>query len=518
MADNNGFLEPPKALISNNPVGWFRYFGPGAIIASGTIGSGEVLFSSRSGSLFGYHILWVIVVVSFMKWVLSYSCMRHMILTGAHPFQRWSQIPGPRGWLPLFMIVIATVCYPIWYAFLSGVFGTMCQWIFGADTIPGNYDVQIWASIFIMVSIVITFLGNYSILEKVQMTMIATMLGFMFTSLFYLRPDWGEVFFGTVVPTPLSYPEWAFRVSPILKDRTPWVEIMMFCSAIGGASFDYLAYASFLRDKKWGRSHLGIAKEEDLAEAANQKDHPSRLWVRAAFIDSAVSFIVVAALSTCFAILGTLVLRPQELLPQGTDLMNHQAQFLTALSPWLEYFYKAAIFAAFLPMFYGGPDMAYRVYSEYLNTIGRFRGRLNEKGIKVFAVAWCLIGGMALLWVKAAYPDLSLIQFISPAGIYTGILSSGVYCLVNAWMDRRFLPKPLQMNGFMASVNVIAGIAFIYMGMKALWDLAPIKDVIGGWDLAMGGWAAYILLVIQLGIAVGVAQLTRRYFHPDVDK
>ena len=36
----------------------FKYFGAGAIIASVTIGSGETLFASKGGAIFGYTLLW----------------------------------------------------------------------------------------------------------------------------------------------------------------------------------------------------------------------------------------------------------------------------------------------------------------------------------------------------------------------------------------------------------------------------------------------------------------------------
>lgn len=78
-------ITPPESLLSKNPLRWLKFFGPGAIIASCTIGSGEVLFSSRGGAVFGYNILWVFILASFLKWVLCYCSMRHMILSGAHP-------------------------------------------------------------------------------------------------------------------------------------------------------------------------------------------------------------------------------------------------------------------------------------------------------------------------------------------------------------------------------------------------------------------------------------------------
>lgn len=43
--------------LPRRPLDWLKVFGPGAIMASLTIGTGELIFSSRGGALFGYRIL-----------------------------------------------------------------------------------------------------------------------------------------------------------------------------------------------------------------------------------------------------------------------------------------------------------------------------------------------------------------------------------------------------------------------------------------------------------------------------
>ena len=49
----------PKALTQRSFVGWLSLFGPGAIVASVTIGTRELIFSTRGGVLFGYNILFL---------------------------------------------------------------------------------------------------------------------------------------------------------------------------------------------------------------------------------------------------------------------------------------------------------------------------------------------------------------------------------------------------------------------------------------------------------------------------
>ena len=464
MVSENRLLAPPQALISRNPIKWLRFFGPGAIIASLTIGSGETLFSSRGGCIFGYRILWVLLFISLLKWVLAYSSMRHMILSGGHPFDRWSLVGGPRGWFPLFMFLTALVCYPPWFSFAAGLLGTACTWMFGFGT---HY---VWATVFVGAAVILLAIRSYNFFEKAQMLILALKVGCIIVAVFYLRPDWLAVANGLVLPQWLAYPDWLFKKLPEFRDRSVWVEILVYGSAIGGASFDYLGYVSFLREKKWGWSHLGIASEQELNQTARQTDHPARLWVRAALIDTVVSFSMVVVLSSCFAILGTIVLQPLHQVPEGINLLNYQASFLTALSSWLLPLYKIAIFFAFFGSLYGGPELAYRVIYEYLNTLPRWRGRLPAERIRSAVIAWLLGGGLLILWLSRFYPGVQLIDIVTPAAIYTGVLSCAFYCLANPWMDWRFLPAALRMPAPLVVLNLLAGIAFMAMGVKALWD------------------------------------------------
>src|SRR5213595_3115973 len=123
----------PTALQSRNPLAWLAIFGPGAVIASLTIGSGELIFSSRGGALFGYRLLWFFLLVLLLKWALVFVSARHMVLSGAHPFERWMELPGPRGWFSLVFVLLALVCFPVWVSFHSGTVGTLLSWLAGAE-------------------------------------------------------------------------------------------------------------------------------------------------------------------------------------------------------------------------------------------------------------------------------------------------------------------------------------------------------------------------------------------------
>ena len=115
-------------------------------MASLTIGTGELIFSSRGGAIFGYRILFLFLVIGALKWVLVYSAARHMVLTGVHPLERWLALPGPRGWLPAVMFVFAAACFPIWVSFHSSVIGDLIARLTNTHDSMNGATIHVWGA------------------------------------------------------------------------------------------------------------------------------------------------------------------------------------------------------------------------------------------------------------------------------------------------------------------------------------------------------------------------------------
>jgi len=457
-------LPPPPALFSRNPLSWIRFFGPGAILASVNIGSGELVFPARGGAMFGYGLIWIFPLVALLKWGMAYYAIRHMVLSGAHPLERWSRLPGPRGWLSLAICLIVVMCLPLWMSFLQGILGDHCA------TVVGQWDRSSWATFWTAICFVLLMIGGYNFLEKSQIVILALMLLAVFVSVFWVQPDWLAALRGFFVPQPLAYPDWALRESPKLLERSVWVEVLVYVSVIGGPGDNYLSYASFLRDRRWGRSAMGLANETELQEMAGQPKHPARLWLRAALIDTIASFAAVVVIAVAFTILGVMILQPKQLLPDNADLLTHQAQFLTELAPWLKHVYDFGVFLAFVGIVLGAPDLFYRLLSEFFRTVPRWRGHVNQKWLRLFAICWAQGGGLAVLWLTRNNPEIELLDLATPAGIFAGVLGTGLFCLINPWMDWRFLPSALRAPWYLVALNIGAGLILLGAGVKSLWD------------------------------------------------
>ncbi len=250
----------PGQSLPGRPLQWLMLFGPGAIIASLTIGTGELIFSSRGGAIFGYRVLFLFVIISLLKWGLVVAASRHIVLTGVHPYQRMVELPGPRGWFPLVLFLIAAVALPIWISFHSGVLGNLLAWLTGTSESLGGAADYVWGTATLTVVMTIALVGGYTTLERIQLLIVAAMLLGASVTLIIYRPDWVALLLGAVVPRSFAYPSWLSTEYPHIAAQPVWVETTRYVGVIGGAAFDYMAYTSFVRDKHWGLAALAPSR------------------------------------------------------------------------------------------------------------------------------------------------------------------------------------------------------------------------------------------------------------------
>ncbi len=500
-------LKQPVTILPlpRNALEWLKVFGPGAIVASLTIGTGELIFSTRGGALFGYDILFLFVAISILKWALVVTTSRHMVLTGIHPYQRMLDLPGPRGWMPIMLLVMSVACVPIWIAFHAGVIGNLTSWITGTrEVLNGGMD-YVWGILILIGVLTLVFVGGYSVLERVQMFIVgALMLSALVTLLLY-NPDWMAMLTG-VVPKPLNYPAWIQEKYPQIAVHSVWVEATRYVGVIGGGALDYLAWTSWVRQKKWG-SLPHHTSQNELRTIANDPQHPVRKWLLAPIVDSTISFGLIVGFSAVFVAFGTLILGPQEVVPDENNLLNLQAEFVTHLHDWLLPLYVSGAFLAMLGTLYGTTEIGVVVADEVVRSFVPEWNAQEALRLKRAVVVWSAIvalsvlgfllfrqmsviplSGEAAVSATVAVDDLHpsagtnptepvrvgkprlLLALLTPVSLVTGVLACGLICGLNLWMDRRFLPAQLRMPCPLLVLNWLAAVVFFSIGAKGWWD------------------------------------------------
>jgi uncharacterized membrane protein YqaE (UPF0057 family) len=478
MHENSAAKGPsPLPPLPRTLVDWLRVFGPGAIIASLTIGTGELIFSTRGGALFGYRILFLFVVISILKWGLVVASARHIVLSGVHPLERMMSLPGPRGWLPCVLLLIVAACLPIWVSFHSGVLGNLTSWMTGTSgQFRGGAD-YLWGGAWLGAVLLLTASGGYSVLERIQLTIVAAMLLCAGVTLILYNPDWLAILWGAIVPQSYAYPEWLGDEYPEIARHSVWVETTRYVGVIGGAGFDYMAYTSFLRDKRWGRAGLGPATPDELAAMAADPGHVVRRWVRAPYVDATLSFVVVVLFSGVFVASGAIVLGPEHKIPDERNLLNLQAQFVTDIHSALLPLYVVGALLTMIGTLYGTLEVACSMVLEIIRSANYRFAATYRRQIKWVTVAWCAVGAYAILFWLFQYQSQGepgtprlLLAILTPANLFTGVMGCGLFCLLIPWMDFRFLPRELRMPPWLLGLNVLAGVLFVASGLKGYWD------------------------------------------------
>lgn len=481
MTSNQQDTSVSPLMLSGNPLNWLAVFGPGAVIASLTIGTGELIFSSQGGALFGYRILFLFVVISLLKWVFVLALSRHMVLTGAHAFRRMLDLPGPRGWALLWLFLLVAPATAAWVGFHSGVLGNFTSWVTGTQNQWNGAVDYVWGAVILAGVLVLSASGGYSILERIQMTIVTALVLSAGVSLILYNPDWLEMLTGAVIPQALHYPDW-LAAAPDKSVRAiatvpVWVETTRYVGVLAGGTFDYLAYTSWLRNKNWGRAALGEAMPRELQEMAGNPQHPVRTWLRAPLIDCTISFTLVLVFSAVFVASGAIVLAPESQVPNEDNLLDLQARFLTQLHPWLLPLYVAGAFLAMLGTLYGTIEIGCTILDELARTVRPRWAEHHVRRLKLCAVTWCAAGAYIVLTWSFLFtyhggegkPRI-LLAIMTPANLFTNVFSSGLVCAVILWMDRRFLPPGLRMPKRMALLITVGGAVFFCLGIKGYWD------------------------------------------------
>ena len=443
--------------------GWWRLlrvFGPGAIIASVTVGTGETIFAPRAGATFGYALFWVILLAVVSKAVLVYTGARHLVLTGEHPIQAWARFPGPRRWVPILMGLVVVLAFPLWIAALADAISSLCIWITGAGGAT-TWGRPVWATGIILAAMGLTLIQTYNLIERVSIVILGLKVVFILIAVLWVRPDWIAAISNAIVPHLPKYEPWVMTSYADVAGRAVWLEIAVLLGAVGGGVQDYTGYVSMMREKNWGASGAEHGGPDKLPT-----DHKSvvagRNWLRAPQLDVVISFGSVLLITGCFMLLGAAVLHPLRMIPTNADLYSKQSYFLALIHPQLVHVYKAGIFFAIFGVIYGAFEVYSRSAFEPLRAIWPNKTWSLDR-VRLWVILYSGIGGLLLLW--SGLKTITLASIVSP---FSGVFGCGLWCLAMVWVDRKQMPKAYQMSTTLLIASLVFGAIMSAIGFYVM--------------------------------------------------
>jgi len=460
------YPELPKQFRNGSWWSLLGFFGPGAIIACVTIASGETVFASRGGALYGYALLWIFVAGTLCKGLQLYSASRFMTLTSRSPLQSWALLPGPRGWFVWLFVLLTLIWMPFFLSALPKMLGDFSIWVVGFPA-PENAEQfarhgLYWGTFYIVAGISMTWFQSYGFLEKAQTAIVVLMLVSMIVAVIVCQPSLLAMFAGLIPQLPESA-SWVSKKYPDIEQRGPWIEMMVYLGVIGGGAQDYLGYLGTMREKYWGmlgRSHESALDGPLAISESDENIRRGRRWLRAPQIDVGISSIAVLVFTSCFVILGAVILHPRQLVPNGFNLLTEQALFLKVLAGdatevrfTVDWIYKTGIFFAFFGTIFGAYEIYTRTVHESLIAILPRLHSVTLRTVRFWTLIYLGGGGLLILW----FMDKNPVFIITPAALFGNGLLCGLWCYLMIWSDRREVPQRLRMPLLLQFGLVVAG-------------------------------------------------------------
>jgi len=355
---------------------WLRSLGPGIITAALVFGPGSLTLTSKLGSLYGYDLLWVLVVSTIL--MMSFTSMgariglatnQSLLQTFKAKWGRWASILAGLG--------IFFVCASFQAGNSIGA-GLSFAETFKTDSSP-------WIATISLLAIALLFFKSfYQALEKVMMIMVGLMMVSFIVTLAVAQPDLAEVMAG---------------LKPELPSGSLLLIIAMVASSFSIAGAFYQSY--LVQAKGWKRSEVADVKRE-----------------------SYTGILVLGLISSMVLLSAGSILHPQGInVNAATDMGK-------ALEPlygnWATGIFMLGLFGASFSSLIGNATIGGTLFADALS----LGSDLNSKSVKALIMLVIVIG--AAVAIAFGKLPLELIVFAQGVTVFAvPFIGIGLYLVGN---------------------------------------------------------------------------------------
>ncbi len=220
--------------------------GPGVIVLSTSIGTGEWLLGPANVVKYGFSVMWIVTLGIFFQLVLNLQFVRYTMYTGepvVNGFMRTR--PGP--WFWGFVYIVLALCQVGWPAWAANSAPTIFATF--AGHLPTAADAQTiqWIGIgtFLLCIVIVAFGGKVErMLEWVNWFMVVFILIFLVVvNILFVKPGvWWEAIIGHFAFTADG------RFMPI-PPGADWILLGAFAGFAGNGGIGNVWTSNYIRDK-----------------------------------------------------------------------------------------------------------------------------------------------------------------------------------------------------------------------------------------------------------------------------
>lgn len=171
-----------------------RSIGPGLVVAATGLGAGDLIATLLAGSLFGYSLLWAVVIGCVVRIALAEGTGRWHLATGSTLFEGWRTI----GKWTLYYFGV----YCLVWGFVYGATAMSASALPLAALFPDTVDLKVWAVLCGLLGLLFVWFNRYAVIEKVMTAFIGVMFLVVIVLAIRVGPDAGKAFAGLVPTVP----------------------------------------------------------------------------------------------------------------------------------------------------------------------------------------------------------------------------------------------------------------------------------------------------------------------------
>ena len=362
--------------------GIVRLIGPGLILASSIVGSGELIATTVLGAENGYVLLWLITLSCLVKTVVQNELGRYAIGTGKTTLEAFDEVPGPRwkvSWLVWMWSGMVSVTLFQVGAMLGGISEILNRAI---PAVPITAFVWILAGLTVLLLIA----GKYVIVEKVAMGLVVSFTALTVSCCFLLFKlpqyfDWGAVAHGLTFRPPeggMATAVAAFGITGV--GATELVMYPYWCIEKG-----YAQYAGRREDSRaWTQRALG--------------------WIRVMGHDVIFSMVIYTFATIAFYFLGAGVLKGMGLIPEGSEMVRVLSSIYTeTLGAWSFGLFMVGAFAVLYSTVFASTAAHCRVWADFVGMLGLYDKSDYSKrlrAIRTFVVLLLVVPCLYFMWIR----------------------------------------------------------------------------------------------------------------------
>ncbi len=458
------FPEPDQVTLEKPSLrkylGYLKFFGPGAIVASLTIGQGQLILGPQIGAWAGYTLLWLITL-NMGSYIIAYVSCRFTMISGVGLMDLFSI---KARWINWLFIVIMIIFIPIFTASIVTSLGQSLQWIFGR----GHY--LLWGILFCLFAAFLALVGRYRLLEYSQAFFVAVLAVGAVAAVISLKPDILSILphFFMIGDVPDGFPSWVIEEYPSVTRTSIPLYMLGYLGTLTVTIITLIGYIGWIKVKGWGifkgrddpekfsQECFSIFKERGELEYLPQgRRKRVNLLLKPLSVDLSMAFILVSLVSAAYMIAGAILLAPNHLLPEDTRLVQNQLIIFTCLSDWLKPLFQISVFFALFGTVYSGFEAATRMLYETAGNLSkRIRG-LSYRRFMFYLLVYLLCTGIPLA-VLMMY-GLSVLLMLSLTLMFIGVIGVILYGIGAIILTQKVLPREyaLGVTGVVCSIVAI---------------------------------------------------------------